>query len=149
LVQPTVTAEVLAASKRILSKEGADLSVPSSVIERTEGLLQQMEEDLKPRLGKAAFRSILQLSHQRAVKDHPTLEQLILEPNTELSLGEPVPTAPETEGDLSLGMIRLLAEVLVVVRQLARDQDWDQADLWFGLRELDQAEAAVRPSDVG
>lgn len=106
-----------------------------------------MEEDLQPRLGKAAFRSLLQLSHQRAVRDHPTLEQLILEPNIELSLWAPVPSAPGTDGELSLGMVRLLAEVLVVVRQLARDQDWDQAGLWYGLRELDQAGATVRPSD--
>lgn len=142
-----MNAEILAASEQILARHGADLSDPSSVIDVTEELLQQMEDDLEPRLGKAAFRSIVQLSHQRAAKALPSLEQLILEPDIELSLWKPVPSSPGLDEELARGMVQLLAEVLIVVRRLARDQDWNQAQLWYPLRELDRQGVSMPPSD--
>jgi hypothetical protein len=143
--RPAVTSELLGVSRDLLSEAGGDHAVPITMIQAAEKIFRQLEQDLRLRIGDEAFRSMLELAQRRAVKVHPSLESLSVDSDMRLLHRNPKDSNSPLGTDLSEGLVRFVAESFASVRRLARDQDWDQVELWPVLRELDRRGLPTQP----
>ena len=142
----SVTPEILRVAEELLSQNGADLSTGGETLEAAQKVFRRFYEHLRPRIGDGGFRSMLQLAHRRAMATHPALESFIVQSDSNPFLGETTPV-PESDpvSDVSQGLVRVLAESLCLMEELAQDQDWDLVELWPGLKALEDHDVSLLP----
>lgn len=138
--------EVLRAARELLTEAGADLASVEKTAAAAQGLFRRIYEHLTPRIGDGAFRSLLQLAHRRALKDHPVLDSTLVQAEENPFLGDvslALEDSPSAEACEAL--VQVVAESLTLLRALARDQDWDLVELWPGLKALEERGIPVQP----
>ena len=142
--------EILELSRALLVKEGGDPTSFPAARAALDSVLGSFHGHLKGLIGDSGFRSLVALSQLRALESQPVLEALLVEEDGSLALVDPEEeTAEDVQGQLAEALSALLAEFLVLVRALARDQDWSVADLWPQLSPLKEAGLFPRPEGPG
>lgn len=161
LHRPSAAPELLGIAREILAEGAGALGSeedqpgspsPEAMVAAAERVFGQVHARLASLAGDGGFRSLLELAHLRTVGSHPVLEGMHATPDLGLSLqfgsregatptcaGAPDHKPDAADAALSDAMTALLAEVLGLLRTLARDQDWTVVDLWPGLQALEKA----------
>jgi DNA-binding NarL/FixJ family response regulator len=149
-----IAREILAQGAAAVGSEegGTGSPSPETMVAAAERVFGRFHVRLASLAGNGGFRSLLELAHLRTVGSHSVLEGMHVTPELGLSLhsGSREGATPTREGAsnhepdtadaaLSNALTALLAEVLALLRTLARDQDWTVVDLWPGLVALKKA----------
>lgn len=138
--------EIKVLARELLADGGAEPTSFSAVRAALDSVLASFHGHLKGLIGEGGFRSLLALSQRRAMESFPVLEKVLVEQDGRLSLVDPRDAgASEKEEALAMALVALLAEFLVLVRGLARDQDWSVVNLWPELAPLKAAGLFPRP----
>jgi hypothetical protein len=138
--------EVTGLARDLLADEGADFSSLRNVLHALEVVLGRFHGHLRVLIGDGGFRSLIGLAHFRALQEHSCLEEILINPQ-----GKPFLTMTtlasrdESDSRPTDALAALLAETIVLLRTLARDQDWSIAELWPGVRALKEAGLPLRP----
>jgi hypothetical protein len=143
-----VSSGIRRVAEDLLSQRGGHLSSLRSTSQALEAVLQDFHEHLNLRIGDEGFRTVLQLAQRRALSDHPVLEKLIPETVENQFLGNSFEiVGGEHDRAGCQALVDLLGEALLLLRELGRDQDWEIADLWPGLKAMDDAGIELEPND--
>jgi hypothetical protein len=138
--------EFLGVARKMLGENGADPLSFEATFEAAQKVFRRFYDHLRPRIGDGAFRSMLQLAHRRAMRRKPVLGRFIVQSEANPFLGEASSSVEGAdEADLCEGLTHLLAESLVSLRDLGRDQDWGLVELWPGLDLLHRHGLTSRP----
>jgi hypothetical protein len=140
---PLASESLLSLSKDLISEAGTDLLSASGSLAGAASVLEDLHQHLRGLIGDRGYASLMGLSRQRALGSHPILEALRISGDGRLSM-EPMAFAEaELQEEFPGAIVAFLAETLVLVRDLARDQDWSLVPLWPQLDRL-EAEGLLR-----
>lgn len=138
--------EFLGIARELLGEGGADFSSFDDTFATAQRIIRRFYDHLRPRMGDGAFRSMLQLAHRTAMTKQPVLGDFIVQSDANPFLGEATPSIEEAdEATLCEGLTHLLAEFLLLMRDLGQDQDWGLVELWPGLKALHRSGVTLDP----
>ena len=136
------------AAKDLLRDGGLNDASAETTLRAVQDTLCRFHEHLRPRLGEGGFRAIVELAHQRAIHSHAVLETVVVESDHPRVLRpRSSRLSSTTEETLGAALVHLLAEVLGLIREVARDQDWNLVEIWPGLGMVREQGIPLKPGE--